>query len=187
MAHVNDIAQKLYDDLGFIGAMRQQKLAYFIQAWSLAWTGRPAFAQRIEAWPNGPVVQELWRDNRYGLQAPEKIAGADAARLQPDEISIVDAVVAHYNGLSTDGLKELSHDEAWLEARVGLAPTQSSNREMPLRSVARYYSRQAILNPDVPRKPELVPCGLAPADVIREESQRQMALWRGTLERLASA
>lgn len=37
-----------------------QKLLYFIQAYSLVETGRPAFSEKIEAWMYGPVVPEAY-------------------------------------------------------------------------------------------------------------------------------
>lgn len=187
MARVIDVAQKFFDDLGSIGAMRQQKLSYFVQAWTLVWTGKPMFSEEIQAWPNGPVTYDLWRDNSYGKTDLCHIRGADAARLDEDEARMLHAVVAFYNPFPTDALRELSHDEPWLEVREGLAPDERSNREIPITSIARYYARQAILNPNVPKKPALRQPEPAPESLVLEASLHQMSIWEGTLDRLAKA
>src|SRR5580704_12809669 len=41
--------------------LRLQKLLYYVQGWSLALRGRPAFDDEIEAWTLGPVVPEIYR------------------------------------------------------------------------------------------------------------------------------
>ena len=37
-----------------------QKLCYYAQAWSLAWTEKSLFDEDFEAWANGPVCRELF-------------------------------------------------------------------------------------------------------------------------------
>ena len=40
-------------------AMKLQKLVSYAQACSLVWDDKPLFAERIEAWANGPVAPAL--------------------------------------------------------------------------------------------------------------------------------
>lgn len=54
-----DVAGLILARLGPMDAWKLQKLTYYAQAWSLAWDGRPLFADRVEAWANGPVTRSL--------------------------------------------------------------------------------------------------------------------------------
>ena len=41
MASVHDVAAFILADLGWVGAMKLQKLVYYAQAWSLVWDEQP--------------------------------------------------------------------------------------------------------------------------------------------------
>ena len=41
--------------------LRLQKLLYHAQGWHLAVFGRPLFPDQLEAWPQGPVVPDVYR------------------------------------------------------------------------------------------------------------------------------
>lgn len=98
-------------------SIRLQKLVYFVQAWHLAWTGRGIFDEPFEAWPNGPVVRSVFRDNRYA-ELPTDVV------LDEETKVIVDAVLDHYKSRDLDTLIALSHADApWLEARKVSART----------------------------------------------------------------
>ncbi len=47
-----------------LSTVKLQKLVYYSQAWHLVWEDRPLFPERIEAWANGPVVPDLYREHR---------------------------------------------------------------------------------------------------------------------------
>ena len=57
-----------------IGKALLHKLLYYVQGYHLAWRGRPAFDDDIEAWDKGPVVAALWHAEKGGLlvDSPEK-------------------------------------------------------------------------------------------------------------------
>ncbi len=69
---VDDVAAALLAAAGQMTAMKLQKLAYYVQSWHLVRHGRPAFADPIEAWADGPVVRRLFdrhrgrRNRRHG-------------------------------------------------------------------------------------------------------------------------
>jgi len=44
--------------------MKLQKLVYYSQAWALVWDEEPLFTERVEAWANGPVVPDLYREHK---------------------------------------------------------------------------------------------------------------------------
>jgi uncharacterized phage-associated protein len=112
-----------------------------LEATSLVWTDRPLFAERIEAWANGPVVREL-----YARHRGEFLIAAwngDASALTSTEKSTIDNVLAFYGDKSPQWLSDLTHMEApWqlARARAGLAPGERGTAEITLEDMAEYYS-----------------------------------------------
>lgn len=92
-------------------ALRLHKLLYFCQGWFLAWYGRPLFADRLEAWKNGPVVPtvnaEPWG---HGVEPIPDLGGQ--AALSYEEREAVERVWENYRRYSAWGLSDLTHDEA---------------------------------------------------------------------------
>lgn len=139
MATANDVAAYILLKRGPMTAMKMQKLCYYSHAWHLVWEERPLFAEPIEAWANGPVVRALYSQHRKQFKVAEWPSG-DPASLLPEEITSIDAVLEFYGNLSAHQLSELTHSEQpWLKAREGLAPGQSSAREISDADMAEYY------------------------------------------------
>ena len=70
MVSARDVATFIEGRMGLpCSRMKLLKLLYYAQAWSLVWDGQPLFADRIEAWDDGPVVRSLWAERKH-LQAP---------------------------------------------------------------------------------------------------------------------
>ncbi len=134
-----DVAAYILDQLGRITAMKLQKLVYYAQAWSLAWTGEPLYPNRIEAWGRGPVVRDLYAAHRGEFEV-QSVPGGDPAKVSPRDRAIIDAVLANYGSKSPQTLSDLTHsEEPWLQARAGTPPGASSNEEISLRSMRAYY------------------------------------------------
>lgn len=47
-----------------ITSWKLQKLVYYCQAWSLVWDEDPLFPEQIQAWADGPVCPDLYREHR---------------------------------------------------------------------------------------------------------------------------
>jgi uncharacterized phage-associated protein len=140
VASVHDVAAYILQKCGPMSAMKLQKLAYYSQAWSLVWDDRPLFNARIEAWANGPVVRELYREHRGVFQLTRWPAG-DSTRLTPQQRETVDAVCDFYGTKSPQWLSDLTHREKpWVEARRGLGPTERGRNEITTQAMADYYS-----------------------------------------------
>lgn len=134
-----DVAAFIIERTGSISAMKLQKLVYYCQAWSLAWTGAPLFSNRIEAWEKGPVVRDLYAAHRGQFEV-DTVPG-NAVALSSDARRIVDAVLKTYNAFSPDALSDLTHSEApWMDARTDVAPGARSNAEITQRAMRSYYS-----------------------------------------------
>lgn len=141
MASVHDVASYILHKTGSISTWKLQKLAYYSQAWHLAWNeGQPLYEARIEAWPNGPVVRELYRLHRKQYSVARWPEGS-GARLKDAEKETIDSVLAGYGQLSGRQLVVLTHNESpWKNAREGLDPTESSTRKIKVEDMQHYYS-----------------------------------------------
>lgn len=119
-------------------AMKLQKLCYYAKAWHLVWDSEQLFPERFEAWANGPVSPELYDKHRgvFMLQKEDSIGGFPNKLTERQQES-VDAVLAHYGGMTPHDLSELTHSEApWREARKDLSEGQRSRT--PISDTAMY-------------------------------------------------
>ncbi|HEY0186267.1 MAG TPA: Panacea domain-containing protein [Cellulomonas sp.] len=189
MADIKDVGQWIYQDRGRqTGNLRHVKLAYFAQAWSFAWVGRPLFEARIEAWPNGPVVRPLWAAETYDRDAAGTIIGADTSRMEPQEEEILRAVVGFYSPMRTERIKELSHDSAWEAAREGYSSAAHCEVELDPALILRHYSRLALVEPEsTPKAPVGLVCGPRSVADVLDTSRLHRARWSVVHERLAPA
>lgn len=138
MPGVFDFAAQIQARLGRVDTFRLNKLVYYVQAWSLAWRGRPAFHERIEAWKHGPVVKDLWVDITHHASRQLK----NASPLGTDDLDLVERVLIHYGQMSSSALIDLTHDEEpWKKARGSLPASAPSSEEIPLASIRDYYTR----------------------------------------------
>jgi uncharacterized phage-associated protein len=107
----HDVATELRLRLPDARAVKIHKLLYYCQGWHLAWTGKPLFAESVEAWANGPVVKDLWADEKHGRKKPPP------AVLPSDGLSVIGYVVGRYGQLTAKQLIQLTHSEApWRDA-----------------------------------------------------------------------
>lgn len=142
MTTVFDVAKYILEKEGSMSAMKLQKLAYYAQAWSLVWDDKPLFAERIEAWANGPVVRDLYNVHR-GLFTVSPVMLAPYAQENLDEAQreTVDEVLAAYGKRSAQWLSDQTHaEEPWRLARSGLSDNERGESEISLASMAEYYS-----------------------------------------------
>jgi uncharacterized phage-associated protein len=139
MATADDVAAYIISKRGPMPAMKLQKLVYYSQAWHLVWEDAPLFADRIEAWANGPVVPALYRNHR-GQFTVEEWSHGNADGLSTVEARSVDAVLAFYGEQTAFWLSELTHREApWADARGDLGPGERSDREITQAAMAEFY------------------------------------------------
>jgi uncharacterized phage-associated protein len=142
MANVDDVAAAIVDRTGTITSMKLQKLIYYSQAWHLARVGEPLFEDRIEAWPQGPVILSIYKKHRRKYKVSEWPTGR-AAQLRPTEQDTLDWVLAKYSHFSAESLSRITHLELpWKNARQLLAAGEKSSEEIPVRHMRHYYARQ---------------------------------------------
>lgn len=142
MASVFDVAAYILEKRGQTTHMKLQKLAYYAQAWSLVWDEAPLFAERIEAWANGPVVPDLFArlQGKYAVSKQDLRKGTPS-HLSSEQKETIDRVLDYYGDRDPQWLSDLTHMESpWLEARRGLSPGERSNHEITHAAMADYYS-----------------------------------------------
>ena len=155
---VHDVAAAVLARVGPTEAMKLQKLVYYSQAWHLALTDRPLFSAPIEAWKDGPVVQELWQGHR-GRRTVARWEDGNPAALPQHSAAVVDLVCQVYGGLSGDELSELTHQELpWRQARGATPDGQWSRAAIRTDTMTSYYRHRELAGRTVA---DLVSGGLA--------------------------
>lgn len=140
MPSAHDVARYILDQNGRMTAMKLQKLCYYAQAWSLVWDEDPLFAERIEAWANGPVCRNLYASHRGMFDVASGDIPGDPATLNDPQRETVDAVLNDYGERGAWELANMTHSEQpWLDAREGLDPGERGENEITHASMAEFY------------------------------------------------
>ncbi len=143
MANVFNTARYVLNKCGAMSTWKLQKLCYYSQAWSLAWTGEPVFSEDFEAWSNGPVCPELFRVHKGKfVVSPSDIPAfyeSDPA-LTADQMDTINRVLETYGSWQPYELREQTHDESpWKDARGNLAIGKRCQTVIPKTVTGEYY------------------------------------------------
>ncbi len=137
MATVHDVAAFIRREHPGTRGKKLQKLVYYAQAWSTVWDGTPLFAERIEAWREGPVSPHL-----YGEEVHNGVQTGNADALTPNQSETVRGILRGYGSRSAEWLSRLSHRETpWLSARGGLPPSAKSKNVIAIDAMRSFYER----------------------------------------------
>ena len=119
-----------------IGKVKLHKLLYYVQGYHLAWEGRPAFTEDIEAWGMGPVVAGLWRDEKY------RDCSAAGEPLPETVRNTVTNVLSRYGHMTGKELIEATHaEDPWRRATGN--GRNISNQVISHQSLIRFFSRES--------------------------------------------
>lgn len=166
-----DVMKYIKSQMSLNGEVQLQKLAYYCQAWSLAWDGRPLFEDRIQAWKLGPVVPAL----RFREDA------ADPSALSATERATVDAVVAFYGRHPGYALIDMTHDEEpWAAAWDG---TDRCQNEITHEAMRQFYTDRLLAGSDAPVR--AAEYEVADDDEVFQIAAANSVRWRETLEILS--
>ena len=141
MASVYDVAKYILQEHGIMSTWKLQKLCYYAQAWSIAWTEHELFPEEFEAWSNGPVCRELFNEHKgkYLVESCD-IKKGDSEKLTADERDSIDVVLRDYGKMSPYELRELSHSEEPYKVTRGKLPDGvSSDRVIQKSLMGTYY------------------------------------------------
>ena len=140
MATIFDVARYILDRLGEVSSWKLQKLCFYAQAWAIAWTEKPLFAEEFEAWRNGPVSPDLFRLHQGQFTVrPDDIPGHPEV-LTEDELETLNEVLEHYGSWEPYRLREQTHSEApWKNARGNLPWNAPCNTVITKESLGAFY------------------------------------------------
>lgn len=141
-APVIHVARFILDEVGReMSTMKLQKLCYFAQGWTLAWTnGLPLFSEDFEAWRKGPVCRDLWKahSRRFSVSADDLLG--ERVPLERWQANAARAAIEPYKHLSGVQLSTLTHKAGpWVDARVGLGEEAPSTKVISKDSIQRYF------------------------------------------------
>ncbi|MBK8980501.1 MAG: DUF4065 domain-containing protein [Planctomycetes bacterium] len=141
MPSVFDVARYMLEKRGPMSAMKLQKLCYYAQAWSLVWDEKPLFPEPIQAWANGPVIPDLYRQHQGAFEVRPEMIDGDSSALDKDQRDTVDAVLRDLGGKTAQWLSDLTHrEDPWREARKGYAPGERSSEPITHAALEEFYS-----------------------------------------------
>ncbi|WP_306204111.1 Panacea domain-containing protein [Actinoplanes sp. RD1] len=150
MASIHDLTAYILRKAGPTGGMELHKLLYYAQAWHLVNQEEPLFPDRIEAWPPGPVIPDLYEHHRDIWRLDAWTLG-DADRLTADERESVDGVLDAYGTLGDAKLEALVEaEDPWRDARAGLHPIELSHNPITPAALRKYYGSLATTGDALP-------------------------------------
>ena len=121
--------------------LKLQKLLYYGQGFHLALnSGKPLFADSIEAWKQGPVVNSIWRNykEKGGAPIPPDENFDPSKCLSEDERALLNDVWNAYGQFSAWKLRNMTHEE--LPWRNAYEPDK--NAIIPIKSMQNYFATQ---------------------------------------------
>ena len=141
MASVYDVAKHILISIGGMSTWKLQKLCYYSQAWSLAWTEEPIFEEDFQAWANGPVCPELFHCHQGMFTiAPKELIVGDPSNLTVDQKDTISVVIRDYGSMEPYELRELTHrEDPWKNARKGLPEGVPSQAVISKEAMGAYY------------------------------------------------
>jgi len=135
MVSARDVAAEIRRRLPEVGVKKLHKLLYYCQGHHLAAFGTPLFPQSIAAWDMGPVVGELWHEEKTSAPVP------DPAALDQAGLNTVGYVVSRYGRLTGRDLEVLSHGEPpWQEAERRRSAARKDTVRISAEVMAQYFA-----------------------------------------------
>lgn len=130
-----------------------QKLVYYAYAWTLALLNdnstelyNKLFDEKIEAWVHGAVIRDLYyKFSEYGWKDIPQISEDQSVICKDmnnsDVKDILNQVWQVYGKYSANELESINHKEKpWKNARIGLAPNESSSNTISNEDIFNYYN-----------------------------------------------
>jgi uncharacterized phage-associated protein len=134
MLSAHDVARELRQRLPQAGDVKIHKLVYYCQGWHVAWAGEPMFRESIEAWTNGPVVADLWHDEKRNRARPP------AQQLDDSHVAVIDYVVGRYGEYTGRDLVRKTHlEDPWRDVSESDASFATESPEITLGALRAWF------------------------------------------------
>jgi len=136
-----------------LNLLKLQKLLYYVQAWHIAFNGKPLFDGKFQAWVHGPVNREIYKrfcetKSLYSaIEESDITEGFDPKQLSAEDRLHIDNVLEIYAPFSGSDLEAQAHSEdPWIRARGDCRPTQRCEVELDESFMGQYYSARLEKN-----------------------------------------
>lgn len=141
MANIFDVAKYILQKKGHLSTWKLQKLCFYSQAWSLAWTEKPIFQEDFQAWANGPVCPELFQIHKGKFEISNKeFKYGNINRLNADQKETIDIIIKDYGDMEPYDLREQTHiEDPWKNARIGIPEGVPCTNIITKESMGEYY------------------------------------------------
>lgn len=132
--------------------LKLQKLAYYVDAWHLAYFEQPIIEEDFEAWIHGPVLRSVWNYfkaagsvslfQKFYIKddVSDKFIQSFETEISQDQKEMIDNVLDEYGDKSAYYLETLSHSEKpWIEARGTCANSERCANAISKDTMKRFY------------------------------------------------
>lgn len=126
-----------------ITTLEVQRLVYFAQAWYLANTGRPLFAEDFQAWSTGPVIPAVF--DRFENYTYATVPAMDRAReIKGDKLQLLENVQNQYGCYRGRKLDELARESGgpWEAARGSISSVAPCDTIVTKDSIRDFYGQK---------------------------------------------
>lgn len=132
------------DEPMYLTHLQLEKLLFYVQGWSLVERDAPMFAEPLEAWRDGAVVEVVYEEFKaHGKRPIVEVPGAEPDELIPADKDLVRSVWNRYKRYSALGLSDLVHeDQAWLSARGPLGKKAASRKKIRTDLLRRSFGQK---------------------------------------------
>jgi len=154
MANINDVCDyiifktKIDEDLP-LNHLKIQKLLYYVQAWHLAFFGRPFFDDKFQAWVHGPVSKIIYDRFKSSKSLYSEITKDDITNtnflsvISEDKRLHIHKVLEVYMPYSGAQLELMSHKEQpWIKAREGVPAHQYCENEIDETVIESFFKQK---------------------------------------------
>ena len=123
--------------------LKIQKMLYYAQGYSLALRHKPLFDERIEAWENGPVVREVYREFKHYSNNSISFDELDSFNTDSfkDDKEILDILILIFNKYGSMGawkLRNKTHSEdPYLKSY-----SPNLNNEIPQNLIEEFFQKE---------------------------------------------
>lgn len=112
-----------------------QKLCYYAQAMYLAVYGEPLFEEKISAWENGPVIEDVYKTYRYNNFIINLLSNS----ISNKEEEILKVINSVYGYKTPQELIETTHSEEPWKQYENVAKDRNNNPEIDKETIKEYY------------------------------------------------
>lgn len=149
MISINKLADYIITKLSEGGEelnnLKLQKLAYYCDAWHLAFFDKKLVDVDFQAWIHGPVSRELYDRFSFSKSLYSDISLEDRSpdfqmEFESSYATHIDTILEAYGKFSGAQLEEMTHREKpWIEARKGYRPSQRCEEVLDNAVIRDYY------------------------------------------------